>query len=139
MGLVTVTIKIENYVDWARAQTAAGARKPRIRTVIIPDAVVDTGTMNLCLPKRYIKALGLMPLPGKLIAETANGLVERKVYGGALLTLQGRLDQLYVTELPDDLPALVGVIPLEALDFIVDPTTQSVVGKHGKTRIEMML
>jgi predicted aspartyl protease len=138
MGLVTVTIKVENYVDWARAQTATGPRKPRIRTVIIPDALVDTGTMHLCLPRRYIKALGLLPLPGKMMAETANGLVERTVYGGAQLTLQGRLDEFHVTELPDTVPALVGVIPLEALDFVVDPTTQSLVGKHGKKRVTVM-
>jgi len=138
MGLVTVTIKVENYFDWARAQTATGARKQRIRTVIIPDALVDTGTMHLCLPKRYIKALGLLPLPGKVFAETAKGLVERTVYGGVVLTLQGRSDEFSVRELPDNVPALVGLIPLEALDFVVDPTTQSLVGKHGKKRVMVM-
>jgi predicted aspartyl protease len=138
MGLVTVTIKIENYVDWARAQQARG-RRPRVRSVIIPDALVDTGTLNLCLPKRYIKALGLVPFPGKITAQTANGLVERNVYGGALLTLEGRSDEFRVTELPDDVPALVGVIPLEGLDLIVDPVSQKLAGKHGKERIAVML
>ena len=40
--------------------------------------------------------------------------------------------------LPDEVPALIGVIPLEALDFIVDPTTQKLIGKHGKKRITLM-
>ncbi|MGD0092278.1 MAG: hypothetical protein ABSE73_20370 [Planctomycetota bacterium] len=138
MGLVTVTMKIENYVDWTRAQTASGARKPRIRTVIIPDALVDTGTVNLCLPSRYIKALGLMPSPGKITVKTANGLVQRTEYGGARLTLQGRSAEFNVTGMPDDVPALVGVIPLEGLDFVVDPMTHSLVGKHGKKRVMVM-
>jgi len=138
MGLVTVTIKVENLVDWLRAQTTKGRRKPPIRTVIIPDALVDTGTRNLCLPKRYIKALGLHPRPGKITAQTANGFVERTVYSAAQLTLEGRTDEFAVTEMPDTAPALVGVIPLEGLDFVVDPTTQSLVGKHGKKRVMVM-
>jgi hypothetical protein len=32
----------------------------------------------------------------------------------------------------------VGVIPLESLDFIVDPTTQTLAGKHGKKRVMLM-
>jgi hypothetical protein len=41
-------------------------------------------------------------------------------------------------ELPDDAPALVGVIPLEGLDYMVNPTTQTLVGKHGAKRITLM-
>jgi len=138
MGMVTVTIKVANYVDWANAQNAKGKRKPKVRTVIIPDALVDTGTFNLCLPKRYIQELGLQAYPGTIMAQTANGVVERRVYGGAQLTIHGRTDEFRVTELPDDMPALIGCIPLEALDFIVDPTEQKLVGKHGDKRITLM-
>ena len=139
MGHTVVTIKVENVGDWMAAQEGkAGRRKPRIRTVIIPDALVDTGTTYLGLPLRYIKELGLRPLPQAIRATTATGVVERRLYVGALLTIGGRTDEFAVAELPDEAPALVGVIPLEGLDFIVDPTTQTLAGKHGATRMMLM-
>ena len=139
MGHTLVTIKVENVGDWLAAQARKGARKsPRIRTVTIPDALVDTGTTYLCLPARYIKQLGLRPLPQTVRATTASGIVERRLYVGALLTIGGRTDEFAVAELPDEAPALVGVIPLEGLDYVVDSTTQTLVGKHGTTRMMLM-
>lgn len=135
MGHTHMTIKVENFADWARVQEK---KRRRIRTVIIPDAIVDTGTTRLCLPSHYIKELGLKRFPRKITATTATGVVERQLYGGALLTIEDRMDEFAVAELPDSVPALVGVIPLEALDYIVDPTTQSLVGKHGKKRVMLM-
>ena len=131
MGHTLVTIKVQNVADWM-------ARKPRVRSVTIHDALVDTGTTYLGMPSRYIKKLGLRALPTPIIATTAAGVVERRLFVGALLTIDGRTDEFAVAELPDEAPALVGVIPLEGLDFIVDPTTQKLVGKHGKTRIMLM-
>jgi predicted aspartyl protease len=138
MGHTLVTIKVSNFVDWSKAQAGKSAKASKIRSVIIPDALVDTGTTYLCLPSRYIKKLGLRPFPQTVTATTAAGVVERRLYGGALLTLEGRTDQFTVAELPDAAPALIGVIPLEGLDFVVDPTTQSLMGKHGATRMMLM-
>ena len=38
-----------------------------------------------------------------------------------------------VAELPDDCPPLIGVIPLEILDFVVEPRRQRLIGnpEHG--------
>jgi predicted aspartyl protease len=138
MGHTLVTLKIQNAFDWAAAQDAKGRKARPIRTVIIPDALVDTGTTYLCLPTRYIKQLGLTPFPRTIKATTAAGIVERRFYGGALLSIEDRTDEFSVVELPDDVPPLVGGIPLEALDYMVDPTTQKLVGKHGATRIVLM-
>jgi len=138
MGHTLITIKVENAIDWTLAEERGERRRRRIRTVIIPDALVDTGTTYLGLPSRYIKQLGLGQLPGTITATTATALVERRLYVGALLTIDGRTDTFAVVELPDDVPALVGVIPLEGLDFMVDPTTQTLVGKHGAKRMMLM-
>ena len=135
MGHTHVTIKVENYVDWSLAQEG---KRRKIRMVVIPDALVDTGTTYLCLPSRHIKELGLKPFPKTIRAVTAAGVVERRLFGGALLTIEDRTDEFAVAELPDEAPALIGVIPLEALDYVVDPTTQRLIGKHGKKRIMLM-
>jgi len=137
MGHTFVTIKVQNAVDCVLAEERKGRRR-RVRTVIIPDALVDTGTTYLCLPARYIRELGLRPRPQTVKATTAAGIVERRIFSSALLTLEGRSDEFSVAELPDDAPALVGVVPLEVLDFVVDPVEQKLVGKHGGTRMTLM-
>ncbi|MBI3272605.1 MAG: aspartyl protease family protein [Planctomycetes bacterium] len=136
MGHVQISIQVQNYVDWALAQKK---KRGKIRSVSIPDALVDTGTTYLCLPIRHIQELGLQPFPKTVAVTTANGVVQRRLYGGALLTIEDRTDEFTVAELPNDAPALIGVIPLEALDYIVDPTTQRLLGKHGKKRLLYML
>ncbi|MBI5369318.1 MAG: aspartyl protease family protein [Planctomycetes bacterium] len=135
MRHVQVQIRVQNYVDWALAQEN---RRIKVRTVLIPDALVDTGTTYLCLPRRFIKELGLRAFPKTVAVTTAAGVVQRRLYGGALLSIDDRTDEFTVAELPDEAPALIGVIPLEALDYMVDPTTQRLLGKHGKKRVLLM-
>ena len=38
-----------------------------------------------------------------------------------------------MTELPDDCPVLIGQIPLEVMDFVVDPPNHRLIGnpEHG--------
>jgi hypothetical protein len=49
------------------------------------------------------------------------------------LTVQERDCLVEVAELPDECPGLIGQIPLEALDVVVDPVGQKLVGNpdHG--------
>jgi hypothetical protein len=55
------------------------------------------------------------------------------IYGTVRLTIQGRDCPTDVTELPDDCPVLIGQIPLEYLDFVVDMKARRLVGNpaHG--------
>ncbi len=55
------------------------------------------------------------------------------MYGALKLTVQGRDCLVEVAELPDECPVLIGQIPLEALDFVVDPIGQRLIGNpaHG--------
>jgi predicted aspartyl protease len=100
--------------------------------------VVDTGATNLRLPKRYIRKLGLRPLGHTEPVNTAVGVVESKLYAGAMLTIEDRTEVFSVLELPDTAPALIGVLVLEALDYMVDPTTEKLVGKHGEKRVILL-
>lgn len=56
-----------------------------------------------------------------------------RVYGPVRLTVQGRDCNSDVSELPDDCPVLIGQVPLELLDFVVDPIGQRLMGnpEHG--------
>ena len=131
MGKALVTAKIENMEDLFAAKK--GLIKPEdVRSVEVTDALVDTGATILSLPQRLVARLGLSPLRARP-ARTSAGTVTVQVYGTARLTIQGRDCPTDVAEVPDDCPVLVGQIPLELLDFVVDPKGQRLIGNpaHG--------
>ncbi|HKI32548.1 MAG TPA: retroviral-like aspartic protease family protein [Gemmataceae bacterium] len=131
MGKVLVTAKIENMDDLVRARD--GHVKPEeVRSIEVTDALVDTGATMLSLPRRHVAQLGLQRLRARQ-ARTTAGPVTLQVYGTVRLTIQGRDCPADVLEVPDDCPVLVGQLALEALDFVVDPAKQRLIGnpEHG--------
>lgn len=138
MGKVIVPVRIENIADMFAFETGALAAD-QVRRVEVPDALVDTGATMLSMPKRLIEQLGLIPFR-KRWARTSAGPVELQVYGAVRLTVQGRDCHADVSELPDDCPVLIGQVPLELLDFVVDPQSQRLIGNPahgGEHMIEM--
>ena len=104
----------------------------QVRTVEVSNALVDTGAVMLSLPKRMVAALGLKPYRTRRV-RTVGGIVETGICAAVRLTVQGRDFTTDVAEIPDDCPVLIGQIPLEGLDFVVDPIGQRLVGnpEHG--------
>ena len=131
MGRVIVQARIENLSDVYLVDS--GILTPdRIRVVEVDDALVDTGASTLSIPTSLIAKLGLRPVRQRL-ARTSAGVVNVQMYDGVRLTIQGRECILDVIEVPDDCPVLIGQIPLEALDFVVDMPGQRLIGnpRHG--------
>jgi predicted aspartyl protease len=131
MGRVVVAATIENLDDLGSARR--GILPPdQVRRVEVPDALVDTGATMLSMPKRLIEQLGLIPLRTRPV-RTSAGLRVAQVYGTVRLTIQGRDCPSDVAEVPDDCPMLVGQVPLEVMDFVVDPVGQRLIGNpaHG--------
>jgi predicted aspartyl protease len=131
MGKVLVTVRVENMGDLYAVDQ--GIISPeQVRRVEVDDALVDTGATGLGMPSRLIRQLGLSPTRVRH-ARTSAGIVPVQIYGTVRLTIQGRECPIDVTELPDDCPILVGQIPLESLDFVVDPSGQKLIGNpaHG--------
>ena len=56
-----------------------------------------------------------------------------RLFAPVELEIQGRNTQYQVTELPDDLPNIVGQIPLESMDWVIDVAGQRLIGNpaHG--------
>jgi hypothetical protein len=55
------------------------------------------------------------------------------MYTAVRLTIQGRDCLSDVAEIPDEFSVVIGQVPLELLDFIVDPKRQQLIGnpEHG--------
>jgi len=131
VGKVIVSAKIENLFDIEKVFESQ-ISEDQVRRLEVEDAMVDTGATNLSLPKRLIAALGLRRLrTGQ--DRTTNGVATFGVFSPVRLTIQSRDCTVEVAELPDDCPPLIGVIPLEILDFVVDPKRQQLIGNpdHG--------
>jgi len=131
MGRVTVSAKVENAGDLYMAKKGL-IRADEVRSVEVSDALVDTGASSLSMPKKLIEQLGLIPFRTR-VARASAGVSTFQVYGGVVLTVQGRDCHLDVVELPDDCPVLIGQLPLETLDFVVDMSTHRLIGNpaHG--------
>jgi predicted aspartyl protease len=131
MGKVFVPAKIENLNDLY--EVSQGRMRPEdVRRLEVPDALVDTGAMFLSLPRRYVEQLGLQRYRSRK-ARTSGGIVDFAMCGMVLLTIQGRECRVEVAEIPDECPVLIGQIPLESLDFVVDPVKGRLIGnpEHG--------
>lgn len=129
MGKVIVKLKLTNYVDLQMSKLKLRKTKPRS---VEADALVDTGATRLYLKSSLIKALGLKK-ESEVNSKTTNGVRRRAVYSAARLDLMGRNGAFEVVEIDDDVPNLLGQIPLEYLDFIVDPKGQKLIPnpEHG--------
>ncbi len=131
MGKVEVAATIENLEDLFNAQR--GLLPPdQVRRVEVSDAMVDTGASGLLLPARMIAALGLQPLRTRQ-ARGIGGTVPLPMYRAVRLTVQGRDCTIDVGEIHDDFPVLIGQVPLEMLDWVVDLKGQRLIGNpaHG--------
>jgi predicted aspartyl protease len=111
----------------------------QVHRVEVTDALVDTGATALSMPKSLIDQLALIPFRARP-ARTSAGVIEFKVYSGVRLTVQGRECTVDVTEIPEGSPVLIGQVPLELLDFVVDPVQRRLLGNPahgGEQMIEM--
>ena len=129
MGKVVVQIKLTNYVEEQMKKLKLLEGKPRS---VEAEALVDTGATRLCLQTRVIQALGLRK-ESQIISRTTNGRRKRAVYQAVRLDLMGRHGNFDVVEVDDDVPNLLGQVPLEVLDFVVDPKRQQLIPnpEHG--------
>ncbi len=116
MGKVRIKIKLTNLFDLGAQRRKLSTAKPR---EVETEALVDTGATRLYLKPSVIRALGLDTVDS-VITQTSNGPAKRSVYEPVRLEVQGRYGNFDVVEVGENVPNLVGQIPLEYLDFVVD-------------------
>jgi predicted aspartyl protease len=131
MGIVLVTALIENYYDVKSAEEGL-ISDVKVRRLEVPDARVDTGATYVSMPMRLINQLGLKRIK-TVQAKTTAGPVSFGIFEQVKLTIQGRDCEVRVAEVADNCTVLIGDIPLELLDFVVDTRNQRLIGNpdHG--------
>ena len=131
MGRVLTEATIENLQDIYEMKL--GHREPEaVRRVTVLDALVDTGTTTLSLPSSLARQLGLQTVTMKRTT-TTGGRRDANLLEAVRLIIIGRHCTLDALEVPDGVPVLIGQIPLEFLDFVIDPQGRKLIGnpEHG--------
>ncbi len=135
MGRVLTEATIENLKDLWDAER--GLLPPeRVRRTTVPVALVDTRATLLSLPTRLIRQLGLSPRRKRQVI-SSTGATEATLYDVVRLTIQDRDCPVEVMEVPDDVPVLIGQLPLENLDLVVDLRARRLTGNpaHGGEQV----
>jgi hypothetical protein len=133
MGQVNTRIRVANWLDLEKVAIGERTGPPRAAEV---DALVDTDAVRFYLRTSVVQQLGLRPICKVTSRTMADVSVERTVFSPVDLEIQGRSGTFEVVELPDTLPNVVGQIPLEQLDWVVDPRSRRLIPnpehKHGE-------
>ena len=115
-------IKLTNDYDLELVQ--AGTLDPSdVRTVEI-DALVDTGATMLVLPADVAERLGVRVRGVRKVKFADARVQDLPLVGGIKLEIRGRDALVSALVGPIGSTALIGQIPLEEMDFIVDPKSR---------------
>ncbi len=122
MGKVREKIELTNYLDEASAR--AGALDPAAIRRAEVEALVDTGATMLLLPEDVVGRLGARVEGYRKVRYADGRVAEVPWVGGIRMRLRGRETIVTALVAAAGTTALIGQIPLEEMDFVVDPKSR---------------
>ena len=129
MGLVYENITLTNTIDLGFFNRGV-IKKSEVRKKQV-QAMVDTGAYTLVITDEVRQDLGLAVEREKLV-RMANKTSEMcKVTEPVTIQWNNRTSVTQAIILPGTSEVLLGAIPLEEMDVMVDPYNQKLVGVHG--------
>jgi len=136
MGIVQEEITLKNVKDKMKAEEGY-IKEFEVRQTTV-QAVVDTGAMNLVINEQLRQQLGL-GLAGERQVTLADSTKKTvKIAETVEIHWKNRsmICQPWVVSAGR---ILLGVIPLEYMDLMVDPNNQKLVGVHGDEEVGLLL
>ena len=119
MGYVHADIQLTNEEDLAFRRRGWAAEN-EVRKVTTR-ALVDTGAYDLIINKEVQEQLQLRVLGKRAVALADETIVELDIVGPVEVRFEDRATTVRALLLPDAQEVLLGAIPLEGLDVIIDP------------------
>jgi clan AA aspartic protease len=133
MSLVFEDNTLKNAIDVGA--TERGYIKPSEVRETTVRCMVDTGAWTLVINEKVRAALGLR-ITDSTTSTFANGSKEPNGMSEPVkICWKDRSMTCEAVVLPDADEVLLGAIPLEGLDLMVDPIAEKVVGRHGDTAL----
>ena len=136
MGTFKEEITLENITDWGLARHGY-IEEAAIRRLTV-EAMPDTGAWTLIINEDTREKLGL----------TIEGSVQSSLVGGKIssypiteavkIQWKDRNTELPAMVVAEAKNILLGALPLEALDLIVDPVRKQLTGAHGDQPLHIL-
>jgi clan AA aspartic protease len=136
MGMVRTEITLRNFLDKLHAHLGF-IKEQEVREIRV-NALVDTGAFTLVINEETREKLGL-EITGSRPATLANG--KRDIYNLAgQIEVRWKERYFYCDALvvPEGKEILLGALPLEAMDLIINPLKEEVVGAHGEEEMHYL-
>ena len=129
MGLVFTEITLKNATDVVNVQRKIiEIEKIRQKTV---KAMVDTGAGTLIINEEIQQELGLETQGVRRASMANNSKAMCKITEPVEIIWQNRSSTVNALVLPGSDKVLLGAIPLQDMDLIVDPARHVLTGAHG--------
>jgi len=137
MGHVFTEVTLKNAIDMGFARNGY-IKEEEIRAITV-NALVDTGATMLFISEETCEKLGLR-IVGSTPIHIANGtVVSCQVTEPVELVWRNRFFTCNPSIMPGAEVTLMGVIPLEAMDLKVNPTTLELEGAHGDEWVSLAM
>ena len=129
MGHVNAQIILKNCDDVKRAKKEE-LPECEVRQAAV-NALVDTGASTLIINQKLFEELGLDVLKERVVTFANDAKEICKVTEPVEIHWKDRLVVLSALVVESATQVLLGVLPLEGMDLIVDPINHELVGVHG--------
>ncbi|GHU23885.1 hypothetical protein FACS1894164_09240 [Spirochaetia bacterium] len=129
MGIVYTEITLKNAIDVGDADRGYITEK-QVRHVTVT-AMVDTGAGMLIISEKVRAALGLNIKGLRQVTLGDNRKEKCKLTEPVEVMWKDRLCNCSALVVPGQEGVLLGAIPLEDMDLMVNPAGQELVGAHG--------
>ena len=136
MGTFREEITLENIADRVLAEHGY-IEETQIRTLTV-EALPDTGAWTLVINEDIRQKLGLA-IKGLANSTLADGKTSSyPVTESVKIQWKDRSIELPAVVVADAKEALLGALPLEAMDLIVDPVRKQLTGAHGDQPLHIL-
>ena len=130
MGTVYAEITLKNGSDLVMVKNGQ-LKDNNVRSITV-NAMVDTGAGTLVINEAQRRQLGL-EVRREHVVYMANNVQETvKITDPMEIHWKNRESICFPWVIPDSPKVLLGAIPLEDMDLIVDPKNEELVGRHGE-------
>jgi clan AA aspartic protease len=129
MGYVNTQVTLKNIDDIKQAKKG-DLPKDKIRQATI-DVMVDTGATTLVINEQIFQQLGLDVIGEREISLANDATETCKLTEPMEINWKDRSVAMSAVVIDDAPEFLLGVLPLEGMDLMVDTVNQRLVGAHG--------
>jgi clan AA aspartic protease len=127
MGAVMTEVRLLNLADLELARLRLIPPEAVRQATVM--AMVDTGAVNMAIPEDVARALGLQMIELRTVTLADGSKRQMPKVDGMRIEIIGRQMTCDAFVTPTGTTPLIGQIPLEGLDLIVDPGTREVRGR----------